>query len=86
MTKSKFRTYQFQTKSKDSLVASIREHLSLSDSQTAALKEFVGQMAEAAGQKQERSLADARQMYGALLDRIDGEKSEIDHQIKVRKP
>ena len=33
----------FQTKSKDALVASIREHLSLSDSQTAALKEFVGQ-------------------------------------------
>ena len=41
-------------------------------------------MTEAAGQKQERSLADARKMYGALLDRIDGEKSEIDHQIKVR--
>ena len=39
-------------------------------------------MTEAAGQKQERSLADARKMYGALLDRIDGEKSEIDHQIK----
>ena len=41
-------------------------------------------MTEAAGQKQERSLEDARKMYGALLDRIDGEKSEIDHQIKVR--
>lgn len=65
-------------------MASIREHLSLSDSQTVALKEFVVQMAEAAGKKQERSLFDARKMYGALLDRIDGEKSEIDHQIKVR--
>ena len=41
-------------------------------------------MTEAAGQKQERSLADARKMYGALLDKIDGEKLEIDHQIKVR--
>ena len=66
-------------------MASIREHLSLSDSQTAALREFVGGMAEAAGQRQERSLGDARKMYGALIDRIDGEKSEIDHQIKVRK-
>ena len=72
-----------QTKSAAALGASVREHLSSSDSQAAALRDFTAQMVDATGKKQEEALGDARKSHHARSDRIDRIEEKISLKTKV---